>query len=479
VRGADGLRGADGPGVGDGITSVNGDVGPVIVLDAADIGAAGPLGATTIQQGLDLLAAQVGGLIVIDSVASLEAMFPAVLGVYTIDKQTIWVSPTGASIVLGAAESISIVHPGSIEALGASKVNIEGDFVGPLLSGELNLAGISVKNINAAGSDVLCESLAGRQINWRDVALRGQTAGVVQNCLGISAFENVSIAPGASGAIGLVIDGVIAIAIWSTSGSISQGVVSHTAWTILATAVVAIVLRFDRPAIGTTGDFMFYVDVAATLPGGSPPTNVFGVEVSGGSVKAGALFDPAGLDQTDIRILSLGNTGAPDSQFIGDLILDTTGTPAPTPVSQVYVASNAWEVMPSNNASIAPNGVTLAATPANERHTLTITSLQVWSMRYDGPEDQRTDRVSWSAQGRRSGGAATVVDVQLQFNDGGGWTNLPETRDTISALSTVPQKISGTAVVLNNNGYELRLVSRTSSNATNTLWDKFRVSKGI
>ena len=463
-----------------GLTSVNGDTGPAVLLDAIDIPSTGP---SDVQTDLDLLAATVTGLVIIDSAATLEAKFPNVAGVHTINQQTLWVSQTGAPISLLPGRSINVVDPGTIFALGGAKVLIIGDVAGPLVFGELVLTSVAILNTNVAGSDVLVESLLGRLVSMQATVLLGMNAGVVKNCTGVALF-GLSLAPPAPGAVGLLIDGTNTSMLWEAA-VVPPGTVPYTAWTFAATCTITLTVRFSNTVVFGTpaGDTMISASLLASFPTSPVPTNTVGFEVFGCALKGGAtLFDPAGFTASDIEILSSQNTGAQTSQFIGDAIADTTVTAVPSPIVQTYVASNAWEVVPSDNApTVAPNDVVLTLnTPLSQRHSVQIASRQVWFLQYDGPEDSRNAIVSYKATADRSGGSAATVDVQLEYDNGGGWTELPDTRDTVVLLAGTPQEVRGSTVVPDtNNGFALRLMSRTSNNGTNTDWHRIEISKGI
>lgn len=464
-----------------GVTSVNGDVGPAVSLVAADIPSTGP---SDVQTDLDDLAAATSGLVLIDSVAALEAKFPNVAGVHTIDKQTLWVSQTGAPFdLIATGRTISVVNPGTMAAVGATKILIVGSAPGPLVGGELVMSQISVLNVGA-GDDIYISSLGGRGVGLDRVFLLGDSAGVVENLLAGAVF-NVLLRPSNPGAKGIIIDGVNGTILWDNCSAVAPGGAPYVAWTLAATSTVSINMRFDTALFLGAGpaDAMLNVDVAATLPTGPLPTNIVGFEVFACTIQFGAqLFLAGGLDHTDIRILSGSNVGGPTSGFIGQAIADTTVTDTPVPMTQVYLADNTWEVVPSDNGPAAPpNDVTLALTlPLSQRHRVLITSRQVYSLQYDGPEDARQAAVSWKASADRAGGTGVTVDAQLEFDNGGGWTALPDSRDSITLLNGTHQVMEGKSFIAEtDNGFALRLVSRTTNMTTNTDWHRVEMSKGI
>ena len=411
-----------------------------------------------------------GTAIFIASEADLEKAFPNIAGVHTIDAPTIWTAPSGGvPITLTAGSSIKLVFPGSATALGVFHVALIGDVVGPLVSGESVVSGFEIVNINAAGSDFQVESLLGRAILIETLQLGGEDPGSIEDVFGAIVLRTLSVLAPSPTAVGMTLDGTIGIFLNNDSQAVAPGTSPYTAWTVEPTCVVTGLVAWIDNAWASQLSTDSYLDIStsATLPTGALPTTILGTRVTGVfRTGPGSLFEPGSVDEKDIKMYSQGNVNGPSSRYLGDAVLDPPGF-ADAGLDLSGSGAGTLLVVPPDNGP-GPTA-TMALAAVSQRHTLTITSAVapfVWEVRFDGPNEDLSGFISWSALVFRSGGSAAAIEGFIQVDTGSGFVTMTETKGVVGALPTTATPISGGEPITLNSGDRFRVVMSTDTPAT-------------
>jgi len=351
--------------------------------------------------------------------STIENGFPVSGGTHTIDRPSLWLAPRfGAPITLTAGSDILAAHPGSIDAFGGVKVVLIGSVAGPLVRGEVLADGLSVLNtsIDPAAEDLQVESLFGRPVGTNNVTLLGFGGATLDDIFGVAAFRGLILFPPAPGARGVVLDGTIGSLTFNYSAAIAAGGVPYSAFTLAATATVAVALRAGQTAFNTllAGDILFDLSASATVPTTPLPTSTVGLRFVGCEVNGpGSMYNPLGLNAGSIEISSFGHLNGRRSNFIGDWRIDTTGVP-PVLVDHTGVGGLPLLIPLDNSQNGGVGGTlrTLTGTASVARHTLISGTVELSTVNLGGSytgADADYPATQASTSGAGVGAAFTVT----------------------------------------------------------------------
>jgi hypothetical protein len=388
------------------------------------------------------------GIAYITSAADLEAMFPAVGGVHTIDVGSLWQIPSGQTEIDISPNVMSFVFPGGVEFIGGQgQITTTAD--APLVSGEPSLKNVALANTNIAGASARCvdvSSLAGRTLTWAGVALIGDRPGRITNAFGVTLIDVMQIIPLTPAGQSLEIDGSIGAVLANAVSVVPPGGGAYTGIHILPTASIGSMSMTNWAIIAAfAGDALILVDAAATLlpPGGLAALN--------GTAQSGAvLFDPAGIDETDPKISALLNNNVPSSKWLGDVTFDSSG------VTEIQLShSGSPEVIPTENTA----GDAVASMPPGKRFDFNIDAVQDFQVISTSRTGDISGPVSWDMSIERIGGSARQFTAWIEFRPDNlsPWALVPGTRAEAN-LQTVFNQLSKSAQFTWGTTTEFRLM---------------------
>lgn len=410
-----------------------------------------PSDASTVKEELDWRARHTGGRVVVNSYADLEAVYPAVADVHTIDAVVDLTGP----IALPLGVRIVLTSTGALFSAFAVRQTISGSYAGALVTGtNLALQGVTLVNANAAGSHI-ASSGAGTTV-LREVICAGPAAVGQLSNFGNATIEGCSWVGCASG---LEFAGVFA----------GVRVVHCTALTMPASSAAFIVAAAAAPTVGISwvnntlvsdqlGQSLVRIDAAAALPAGLITMRLQGNAVPRIGAGAGVVLDQAGIIESDARVIATTNLNGARSLFLGHASFNDPDVP----IEKSYSAPDVYETIPISN------GVTPMSLVATSQRFQLVQDGSTWYLEYIGLMPTVTCTVQWIATVRLGGGAPSELSFRVEYWQFGvgTWGALDGSVGIQTQQTTAAQSVSGFATVELSTNDRLRLtVANTDSTA--------------
>ena len=393
---------------------------------AADITTDGPLGATNVQAALYALLSALGETVgVVSSLADLDKVGFAPANELTGERiftRPLFILPI---IILPDDEWMQYVGPDALLIGISSAVSaIRGNVNGALIRGAVVMRDLATNNTstgpNAAQFDI---TSTGRVVRIEYVAtgslsVASAPAGVISNTFNAVSLDHLLL----NGIDGFKLRGVLVATSADTCTSIFAPAGS-TIFDVEASANVVQALEVNGCNFLTNDATVVGIRIsdAATLPGGTPPTTVVGVQILGCKVTGpGNIYDGTGvgeLSQDSPKLNIQGNPSLPDSKYLGEGSFTDFGTPIV--LTYVGPAPTPWLPVPSQNAG-ATTVLTLLSNAARFTLLRSLVDPFDWGIQASGPTRQPV-AVTWtvSLEASAGPGVGEFLEFRAERQEGG------------------------------------------------------------
>jgi hypothetical protein len=419
----------------------------------------------TVAQELDWRARHVGGRLVVNSYANLEALYPASAGVHTI---TGVVEFTG-TISLPVDVRLVLTGAGALTSSFAVRQTISGSYAGALVSGtNLAIKGVTLVNANAAGSHI-SGSGAGttvlREVVCAGPAAVGQLANIanatIEGCSWVGCASGLEFA-GALGGVRVLDCSALSMP------------ASSAAFLVAAAAAPTIGIAWVNNTMVSSqaGQSLVRIDAAASLPAGMISVRLQNNAVPRVGAGAGVLLDPAGITEADERVMATSNLNGKRSLFLGHASFSDPDVP----IVKAYSASDVYETIPISNGVIS-----IARVATSQRFQVVQDGL-TWYLEYIGIMPTVTCTVNWVATAALSSGAASDLSFRIEYWQFGvgTWGALAGSVGIQTQQNNAARSVSGFGTVTLSKGDRLRLTVANTDNTAGTNFSSISmVAEGV
>lgn len=435
---------------------------------AAEISAAGPLGASTVQAALDQLRLRLGGSVeVVDSLADLDVHAPAIGGIRTISSVLLITD----MIVLPVGERIAYGAESALIGVTSARCSITGDYAGPLFSGPVVMSQLAVSNtsVDPAASVFAITDLGGRTIRLEYCAIgAGARAGTISNTTGPVTLDRVFF-NGCGG--GFVLSAIVAVfeAVDCASNGLPAGSI---VFDIGSSTNIIVAFNIESCSFLTSdaSDRGIRISSSATLPGGPLPTAVVGANLIDCKITGpGQIYDTGAgtLSLDSPRLIVTGCPNLPPSKYLAD----TDFQDIVEPIVRTYVGPTPTPYIPVDHQNAGATSV-LELLDVSARFTLVRNGAVAsdWYLRYDGPTRQ-TVQVNWSVtiEAAGGGGAGQFIEFHAERDAGGigVWTSIPGSHRQVEQRTVAGSQVCSAFAVMDP-GDRFLLASRNLTGTGST-----------